>query len=106
MTGSILLIDGGAANVDVAGAALAMAGVNWGVSEMVFFDGWKALSRFFDNRMCAASRTNDRKSVMKMRPLQTDLSGFSRLNLERSPVWIGIISYLGSCEISGDLILL
>ena len=33
MTGSILLIDGGAANVDVAGAALTMAGVNWGVSE-------------------------------------------------------------------------
>ena len=33
MTGSILLIDGGAANVDVAGAALTMSGVNWGVSE-------------------------------------------------------------------------
>jgi hypothetical protein len=33
-------------------------------------------------------------------------SGFSRLNLERLPVWIGIISYLGSCEISGHFVLL
>jgi NAD(P)-dependent dehydrogenase (short-subunit alcohol dehydrogenase family) len=33
MTGSVLLIDGGAANVDVAGAALTMSGVNWGVTE-------------------------------------------------------------------------
>lgn len=33
MTGSVLLIDGGAAVVDVAGAALSNAGVNWGVSE-------------------------------------------------------------------------
>lgn len=33
MTGSVLLLDGGAANVDVAGAALTMTGVNWGVSE-------------------------------------------------------------------------
>lgn len=31
MTGSVLLIDGGAANVDVSGAALSSAGVNWGV---------------------------------------------------------------------------
>lgn len=31
MTGSILLIDGGSAVVDVSGAALASAGVNWGV---------------------------------------------------------------------------
>ena len=31
MTGSILLIDGGAAIVDVSGAALSSAGVNWGV---------------------------------------------------------------------------
>jgi NAD(P)-dependent dehydrogenase (short-subunit alcohol dehydrogenase family) len=33
MTGSVLLIDGGAAVVDVAGAALSNIGVNWGVSE-------------------------------------------------------------------------
>jgi meso-butanediol dehydrogenase / (S,S)-butanediol dehydrogenase / diacetyl reductase len=33
MTGSVLLIDGGAANVDVAGAALTMSGVKWGVTE-------------------------------------------------------------------------
>ncbi|MFP3913010.1 MAG: SDR family NAD(P)-dependent oxidoreductase [Desulfobacteraceae bacterium] len=31
MTGSVLLIDGGAAIVDVSGAALSSAGVNWGV---------------------------------------------------------------------------
>ncbi|MCF8120754.1 MAG: SDR family oxidoreductase [Deltaproteobacteria bacterium] len=31
MTGSVLLIDGGAAMVDVSGAALSSAGVNWGV---------------------------------------------------------------------------
>ncbi|MCF8062402.1 MAG: SDR family oxidoreductase [Deltaproteobacteria bacterium] len=31
MTGSVLLIDGGAAVVDVSGAALSSAGVNWGV---------------------------------------------------------------------------
>ena len=33
MTGSVLLIDGGSAVVDVSGAALSMAGVKWGVSE-------------------------------------------------------------------------
>ena len=33
MTGSVLLIDGGAAVVDVAGAALSNAGINWGVTE-------------------------------------------------------------------------
>jgi enoyl-[acyl-carrier-protein] reductase (NADH) len=33
MTGAVLVIDGGAAIVDVAGAALTNAGVNWGVSE-------------------------------------------------------------------------
>ena len=33
MTGSVLLIDGGAANVTVAGAVFTMSGVNWGVSE-------------------------------------------------------------------------
>ncbi len=32
MTGSVLLLDGGAAVVDVAGAALSNAGVNWGVT--------------------------------------------------------------------------
>lgn len=32
MTGSVLLIDGGAAVVDVSGAALSSAGVNWGVT--------------------------------------------------------------------------
>ena len=32
MTGSVLLLDGGAAIVDVAGAALSGVGVNWGVS--------------------------------------------------------------------------
>jgi meso-butanediol dehydrogenase / (S,S)-butanediol dehydrogenase / diacetyl reductase len=31
MTGSVLLLDGGAAVVDVAGASLSSAGVNWGV---------------------------------------------------------------------------
>jgi NAD(P)-dependent dehydrogenase (short-subunit alcohol dehydrogenase family) len=31
MTGAVLLIDGGAAIVDVAGAALTHAGVKWGV---------------------------------------------------------------------------
>jgi NAD(P)-dependent dehydrogenase (short-subunit alcohol dehydrogenase family) len=31
MTGSVLLVDGGAAIVDVAGAALSNAGVKWGV---------------------------------------------------------------------------
>ena len=31
MTGSVLLVDGGAAIVDVAGAALTNAGVKWGV---------------------------------------------------------------------------
>ncbi len=31
MTGSVLLLDGGAAIVDVSGAALSSAGVNWGV---------------------------------------------------------------------------
>ncbi len=31
MTGAVLLLDGGAANVDVAGAALTIRGVNWGV---------------------------------------------------------------------------
>jgi hypothetical protein len=31
MTGAILLLDGGAAIVDVAGAALTNAGVKWGV---------------------------------------------------------------------------
>ena len=31
MTGSVLLIDGGAAIVDVSGAALTNAGVKWGV---------------------------------------------------------------------------
>lgn len=31
MTGAVLLIDGGAAMVDVSGAALSSAGVNWGV---------------------------------------------------------------------------
>jgi hypothetical protein len=31
MTGSVLLIDGGAAIVDVAGAALTNVGVKWGV---------------------------------------------------------------------------
>ncbi len=31
MTGSALLLDGGAAIVDVSGAALSSAGVNWGV---------------------------------------------------------------------------
>lgn len=31
MTGSVLLVDGGAAVVDVAGASLASAGVKWGV---------------------------------------------------------------------------
>ena len=31
MTGSVLLIDGGAAIVDVAGAALTNSGVKWGV---------------------------------------------------------------------------
>ncbi|MGD8455191.1 MAG: SDR family oxidoreductase [Anaerolineales bacterium] len=33
MTGSVLLIDGGAAIVDVSGAALSNAGVKWGVEE-------------------------------------------------------------------------
>lgn len=33
MTGSVLLVDGGAAVVDVAGAALTNAGVKWGVEE-------------------------------------------------------------------------
>ena len=33
MTGSVLLIDGGAAVVDVAGASLSNAGINWGVTE-------------------------------------------------------------------------
>ncbi len=33
MTGSVLLIDGGAAVVDVAGAALSNVGINWGVTE-------------------------------------------------------------------------
>lgn len=33
MTGSVLLIDGGAAVVDVAGAALSNLGINWGVTE-------------------------------------------------------------------------
>ncbi len=33
MTGSVLLIDGGAAIVDVSGASLNDAGVNWGVTE-------------------------------------------------------------------------
>ncbi len=33
MTGSVLLLDGGASVVDVAGAALSSAGVNWGVTE-------------------------------------------------------------------------
>jgi NAD(P)-dependent dehydrogenase (short-subunit alcohol dehydrogenase family) len=33
MTGSVLLLDGGASVVDVAGAALSSAGVKWGVSE-------------------------------------------------------------------------
>jgi meso-butanediol dehydrogenase/(S,S)-butanediol dehydrogenase/diacetyl reductase len=32
MTGSVLLLDGGASIVDVSGAALSSAGVNWGVS--------------------------------------------------------------------------
>jgi meso-butanediol dehydrogenase/(S,S)-butanediol dehydrogenase/diacetyl reductase len=32
MTGSVLLVDGGAAIVDVSGAALTSAGVNWGVA--------------------------------------------------------------------------
>ena len=32
MTGSVLLLDGGAAIVDVSGAALSSAGVNWGVA--------------------------------------------------------------------------
>jgi meso-butanediol dehydrogenase / (S,S)-butanediol dehydrogenase / diacetyl reductase len=32
MTGSVLLVDGGAAVVDVSGAALTSAGVNWGVA--------------------------------------------------------------------------
>jgi meso-butanediol dehydrogenase / (S,S)-butanediol dehydrogenase / diacetyl reductase len=31
MTGSVLMLDGGAAVVDVAGAALSSAGVKWGV---------------------------------------------------------------------------
>ena len=30
MTGSVLLIDGGATIVDVSGAALTYAGINWG----------------------------------------------------------------------------
>jgi NAD(P)-dependent dehydrogenase (short-subunit alcohol dehydrogenase family) len=33
MTGSVLLLDGGASIVDVSGAALSSAGVNWGVTE-------------------------------------------------------------------------
>jgi NAD(P)-dependent dehydrogenase (short-subunit alcohol dehydrogenase family) len=33
MTGSVLLLDGGASIVDVSGAALSSAGVNWGVAE-------------------------------------------------------------------------
>jgi len=33
MTGSVLLLDGGAAVVDVSGAALSSAGVKWGVTE-------------------------------------------------------------------------
>jgi NAD(P)-dependent dehydrogenase (short-subunit alcohol dehydrogenase family) len=33
MTGSVLLIDGGASVVDVSGAALSSAGVNWGAAE-------------------------------------------------------------------------
>jgi hypothetical protein len=33
MTGSVLLIDCGAANVNVAGAVFTINGVNWGVSE-------------------------------------------------------------------------
>ncbi len=33
MTGSVILIDGGASIVDVSGAALSSAGVNWGVAE-------------------------------------------------------------------------
>jgi len=33
MTGAVLLIDGGAAVVDVAGAALSNVGINWGVTE-------------------------------------------------------------------------
>jgi len=33
MTGSVLLLDGGASVVDVSGAALSSAGVNWGVTE-------------------------------------------------------------------------
>ncbi|MGD0234971.1 MAG: SDR family oxidoreductase [Syntrophorhabdales bacterium] len=32
MTGSVLLLDGGAAVVDVAGASLSSAGVNWGIT--------------------------------------------------------------------------
>ena len=32
MTGSALLIDGGAAIVDVSGASLSSAGINWGVT--------------------------------------------------------------------------
>ena len=31
MTGSVLLLDGGASIVDISGAALSSAGVNWGV---------------------------------------------------------------------------
>jgi meso-butanediol dehydrogenase/(S,S)-butanediol dehydrogenase/diacetyl reductase len=33
MTGSVLLLDGGASVVDVSGAALSSAGVNWGVTD-------------------------------------------------------------------------
>lgn len=33
MTGSVLLLDGGASVVDVSGAALSSAGVKWGVTE-------------------------------------------------------------------------
>jgi NAD(P)-dependent dehydrogenase (short-subunit alcohol dehydrogenase family) len=35
MTGSVLLLDGGASVVDVSGAALSSAGVKWGVTEAV-----------------------------------------------------------------------